>query len=85
MPVGRTWPTEAGNVGQDVVLHLYPLFFPHLIFPLMHLDLSKHSPVFPPSFLSAVCLSLSSLCCVRQAWCGIMPACIMDPLTNYIE
>lgn len=65
-PVGLTRLTEAGNTGWDV--DLYPLFSPHLIFLLMHPGLSKHSPVLPPSFLSAVCLSLSSLCSPGLVW-----------------
>lgn len=47
-----------------------PPFFPHLVFPLMHPDLSKHSPVFPPSF-PLCCLSLcslSSLCSPGLVW-----------------
>lgn len=55
-PVGLTHPTEAKK--RDLDLQLYPLFFTDLISPSMHPDLSKHSPVFPLPFPSAVCLSL---------------------------
>lgn len=40
-------------------------------------------PSVPP--LSSLSLYLLSSFCARQACCGIMPACIMDLLTNYIE
>lgn len=78
MPVGLVWLTEVGNVRWDV--DLYPLLLLHLIFALMSHNLSKILPCL--SSLLSVSLLLVH---VHQAWCGIMPACIMDLLTNYIE
>lgn len=78
MLVGLARLTEVGEVGWDVVL--YPLFFLHLIFPL---DVPQSVKILP-CLSSRLSVSLI-LVHVRQAWCGIMPACIMNLLTNYIE
>lgn len=67
---GRSHPAEGGLETQGGMRIFIPPFFPHLVFPLMHPDLSKHSPVFPPSF-PLCCLSLcslSSLCSPGLVW-----------------
>ena len=69
MPVGLTRLRE-GLKHRAGCGSLSPLFFPHLVFPLMRPDLSKYSPDFPPSF-PLCCLSLcslSSLCSPGLVW-----------------
>lgn len=77
-------PPQTEALNWDVFVSSFPKKEKKNI-PLMHLDLSN-PPVFSSTLLSiSLSLSFSHLYRVCQAWCAIMPACIMDPLTNYIE
>lgn len=78
--VSLTCLPEAAN-SFDLAPQMYP---PQLIFLLMLPDLSN-PPAFPPLPLCCLSVHLWSRFGALQACCGIMPACIMDPLTNYIE
>lgn len=76
---GRFRPADRGwkrGVGCGSLSPLLPA-------PDLSLD-APQSVKTLPCLSSQLSVSLV-LVCVRQAWCGIMPACIMDLLTNYIE